>query len=200
MQFMFKYTRVIRRQSKWLLSNNSKKVEASNLSAGNQEKFLAGEWIDLLLTESLPGWRCLSKNKQTKHEVTVQDHVLRAWKSTEKCTQCAKCEHIRAFVQGKLGSPWHSVWKLHTRADVDFHKVSCGFAGSHHPDLRKINVLYGPAKYTYFLAKKEHITAMLQAEGIPSGNAWPGESMFGNCSDTGVMQLENQVFQMTYQQ
>lgn len=41
---------------------------------------------------------------------------------------------------------------------------------------------------------------MLQAEGIPGGNAWPGGSMFGNCSDTGVMQLENQVFQTTYQQ
>lgn len=100
MQFIFKYTWGIWRQSQRLLSNKRKKVEALKLSGGEQGKFLAGEWVDPAINREYflaPGRTVMAgfvllkinKTKQKKDKKTLQDQDLKAWKSTETHIQFA---------------------------------------------------------------------------------------------------------------
>lgn len=173
MQFVFKYTWGIWRQSQWLLSNERKKVEASKAFDGEQGKFLAGEWVDPAINReyfptpggtTIAGFILLEINKQKRRKRIKCPYRITFWKP-EKAQKHASSlhanyEHTKSpcarqarQLQGRL---WNAVWQLHTRASSGFHKTSPSVAWSHRPDLREISVLYRPVKYMYFL-KRENI-------------------------------------------
>lgn len=141
MQFVLKYTRVIRRQSKWFLSNSSRKGGGFKTFCWKSREILSWRMNRPAIKSLCQAGVILAKTRKQSmkwlHRIVFREH--------EKA-QKPSMLNVNIWEHLCKASPWHSVWKLHTRADVDFHKVSCGFAGSHHPDLRKINVLYGPAK------------------------------------------------------